>query len=66
MSLKQIALDVLHGKLVLSEAELTAERLKVCNECPSFKRMARQCEICGCFIDLKIRILNASCPIDKW
>lgn len=65
-TLGDIAKDVLTGKLVLSEAELAAERLKVCTECPSFQRLSRQCALCHCFLDLKTKILSASCPINKW
>jgi hypothetical protein len=65
-TLKDIARDLLAGKLLLSEDELKNERLKVCEECPSFKKLARQCDLCGCFMDLKAKILQASCPAGKW
>lgn len=66
MSLRQIAKDVLAGKLRLSEEELATERLKVCAECPQMTKLTRQCKLCGCFLDLKVKVLNAHCPIDKW
>ena len=66
MNLKEIAQEVLAGKLMLSEAELARERLKVCQECPSFKKLTRQCALCSCFMDLKTKLLDASCPIAKW
>lgn len=65
-SLKDIAKDLIAGKLRLSEDELASERIKVCEQCPHFKKMARQCELCGCFLDLKTKVLHASCPVEKW
>ena len=65
-TLRQIAKDLIQGKLQLSEAELAHERIKVCESCPEFKKLARQCKLCGCFCDMKVKVLNASCPIEKW
>jgi len=64
--LRDIAKDLLAGKVILSEDELARERMKVCEQCPSFKRLARQCALCGCFLDLKTKLVAASCPIEKW
>jgi hypothetical protein len=66
MNLRDIARDLLAGKLLLSGDELAAERLKVCAECEAFTKLSRQCKICHCFMDLKARILTTECPIDKW
>lgn len=65
-TLKDIAKDLLAGKLILSEAELSTERLKVCAECPQMTKMTRQCKLCGCFLDLKTKVLAAHCPLEKW
>lgn len=65
-TLKDIAKDLIAGKLKLSEEELAAERVKMCEQCPHFKKIARQCSMCGCFIDMKAKVLLASCPADKW
>lgn len=65
-SLKDIARDVIAGKLQLSAKELAEERMKVCKTCPAFKKMTRQCSLCGCFLDLKTKILKAECPIQRW
>jgi hypothetical protein len=64
--LRQIAIKVLKGELVLSSDELAAERLKVCAECAAFRKLARQCSLCNCFMDLKTKILQASCPKELW
>lgn len=65
--LRDIAIQLLNGKLPpLSDNELAAERLKVCEECEHFGRLARQCSLCGCFMDLKTKLLAAECPAGKW
>jgi len=64
--LREIAKDLIAGKVVLSEAELAEERIKVCNECDAFRRMSRTCSVCNCFMDLKTKILRASCPLELW
>jgi hypothetical protein len=66
-SLRDIAIKLLKGELPpLADGELARERLKVCEECPHLKKIATQCSLCGCFLDLKARLLEATCPIDKW
>jgi hypothetical protein len=58
---------LLHGKLPAAAAEdLAKERLKVCAECPEFAKLARQCRLCGCFMDIKVKLLEAECPEKKW
>lgn len=64
--LREIAIAVIGGFIPLSPEELAAERIKVCEECPHFKKLARQCELCSCFMDLKTKILEAQCPINTW
>jgi hypothetical protein len=67
LTLKDIAKGLMKGELpAMAEGELATERLKMCETCPHFKKIARQCDLCGCFLDLKTKLLAASCPIDKW
>lgn len=67
LSLKDIAVKLLKGELPqMAEGELATIRLRECESCQHFKKMARQCDLCGCFLDLKTKLLEASCPIDKW
>ena len=64
--LRDIAVQVINGIVPLSADELAEERIKVCEECTHFKKLLRQCDLCGCFLDLKVKILNAQCPAQKW
>ena len=65
--LRDIAIKLMRGELpALSDGELAGERLKVCAECPQFAKLARQCRLCGCFVDLKVKLLEATCPAGLW
>jgi hypothetical protein len=45
---------------------LSKERLEVCNECPELIKTTKQCKKCLCFMDLKTKLTNATCPLGKW
>lgn len=42
------------------------ERLAICVECDKFTEKTRRCLMCGCFMDAKVFIPDAQCPIKKW
>ena len=65
-TLKQIAADLIRGKIEFSEATLAESRLTECERCENFKRVSRQCSLCSCFMDAKTKLLHAGCPINKW
>lgn len=65
--LRQIAIDLLKGKLPAAAAEdLAQARLRTCASCPEFAAVARQCRLCGCFMDVKAKLLAAECPQGRW
>lgn len=39
-------------------------RRKICGECEHFRE--NRCNLCGCFVQLKIEYATAKCPINKW
>ena len=45
---------------------LSEERLSVCKTCDRFNKISSQCSICGCFMNYKTLLYDASCPVDKW
>jgi len=66
-NLKKIATDLLKGKLPASAApDLAKSRLSMCEACPSFTKLSRQCSLCGCYMDIKVKLLEAECPAGKW
>lgn len=49
--------------------EIAAERLNICNACPSKNAgcsIKDCCGICGCNLNFKTRSLESSCPKQKW
>ena len=45
------------------ESVLYDLRKQVCESCPYG---GKRCDLCGCYINTKINLLNSTCPINKW
>jgi hypothetical protein len=50
--------------------ELAFARLKICNVCDKLDPITRQClggrDPCYCFVGLKVRFSEQTCPLGKW
>ena len=46
--------------------ERQEKRMSICQECPRFVKLTSQCLECGCIMNLKTKLAQASCPIGKW
>ena len=46
--------------------EIAEQRFDVCKACPELIRITKQCKKCGCFMNLKVKLAAAACPIGKW
>jgi len=46
--------------------EAQKRRLSICKSCPFFIKITHQCSKCGCIMDAKTKLADASCPIGKW
>jgi len=46
------------------ETEESKARLEVCKTCPEWT--GKSCKVCGCFVNLKVRIPEEKCPKGKW
>lgn len=67
LTLKDIAVKILSGELPpLADSELADERVKICKPCAHYRPMLHQCDLCGCFLELKAKLLQAVCPINRW
>lgn len=42
------------------------ERFEICKACPNYVSLTHQCTECGCIMNAKVKLPNASCPIGKW
>ena len=50
-----------------SEVEKISKlRMRVCNLCPNRDTVLNKCKICTCFLGLKTRSMESSCPIGNW
>jgi hypothetical protein len=67
-TVSDIVRDELTGKAKHVSKEVKADRLKICSDCSYFKKISRQCGICGCFLDVKCLHADSTCPLDapKW
>jgi hypothetical protein len=41
-----------------------AQRLQTCATCEHHTGL--RCRLCGCFTNVKVRLLHESCPLGKW
>lgn len=48
------------------DEKLHKARLTICSECERFFKPTKTCKECGCFMIVKTRLKNASCPLLKW
>lgn len=46
--------------------DIAGERFSICLNCPYLSKTTKQCRKCGCFMAVKTKLHNASCPIGKW
>lgn len=58
--------DLLNPKKERSAEEKANDRLSICKECPELIQMTKQCKKCGCFMELKVKLEEATCPLNKW
>lgn len=52
--------------MILSDEEKMNARMTLCSDCKSFDTQAARCNLCGCFMKIKVRLEAAKCPIGKW
>lgn len=58
--------DMLNPNIEKVSEEIKKERIAICETCPFFMKLSRQCVKCGCFMDMKTTLPHASCPVGKW
>lgn len=54
-----------NGVLMASQ-EKEEMRMNTCAECKSFDKTSARCNLCGCFMKIKVRLEASKCPISKW
>jgi hypothetical protein len=60
-TVKDVIFDEFQGKAMHIPKEDRKIRLDICTACPHFKKISRQCGICGCFLDAKVIYADSEC-----
>lgn len=58
--------DLFNKNIGRVENEIAQERFEICKACPELIQATHQCKECGCMMNLKTKLPNASCPLNKW
>jgi hypothetical protein len=58
--------DVFDPRVENIAEEDAIKRYETCLGCPRLLQSTKQCRECGCFMALKVKIKEATCPIGKW
>ena len=58
--------DVINPNTPKASDETESTRMTLCMNCPELIKATKQCKQCGCFMSLKVRLKNASCPLGHW
>lgn len=60
------AKDLVTGKIKFVTATVSNERMAICNGCDAQNKAIKTCTACGCFLPAKVRLKEASCPMELW
>lgn len=58
--------DLLNPSKEHASDEEAFKRYEICDWCPEFISLTKQCKQCGCFMNLKVKLQEATCPLGKW
>lgn len=58
--------DMLNPNTEYVSEEISNSRYSICLECPELLSITKQCKQCGCFMAMKTKLLEATCPLKKW
>lgn len=49
-----------------TDKETALKRAKICADCDRLLRPTFTCKECGCFMKAKVKLTEATCPLNKW
>jgi hypothetical protein len=58
--------DLLNSSTEFVNKNILRERLDVCESCPKFIKLTKQCKICMCIMPAKAMMADSFCPLHKW
>ena len=65
-SVSKASSAIAHGKPIIAQKDKAQERLDVCNKCKDLDRNLGRCNVCGCFVTVKVKADYESCPSGRW
>jgi hypothetical protein len=58
--------DLFNKKIGRVTDIIAKERLDICKQCDRYVALTHQCKECGCIMNAKTKLPNATCPLGKW
>jgi len=52
--------------VLLADSTLVEYRIDQCVGCPHFQAENSRCLKCGCYMNMKTRLVASKCPVGKW
>lgn len=59
-------LDFFNPHVPRANEDLSNFRMDICVQCDRLITLTKQCRECGCFMNMKTKLLGAKCPLGKW
>ena len=58
--------DFLTGNLKFADDDVVAHRLSICEPCEARNTTLNTCSVCSCYLPAKTKLVEATCPMEKW
>lgn len=58
--------ELTNKTILITDKELYKDRIDICKTCVNLFHPTSTCKKCGCFMLIKAKLKNSSCPIGKW
>lgn len=63
---KTIPQDLVNNNEIFVTDEVRLQRWNTCKSCEHFISQDSRCELCGCFMQPKVKLTRSTCPAWKW
>ncbi len=63
---KDVVKDAVVRGVINASEDVSANRLNTCKECEHLSQETFRCKLCGCNMEMKVKLSAAHCPINKW
>jgi hypothetical protein len=58
--------DMFNKNMERALPQIAEVRLKTCQGCDRYIKLTHQCKECGCIMNAKVKLKDATCPLSKW